>query len=162
MNKLSSRFPVTIHFTCHVFSHGLNQVVPAPSVGTCMISYTNVLSLTLLCSHALIPQPDHHPPPRTGPGPDFDGSGGPRRFNSGPNAGGSRGPEAGGLFQSLFSGFGNNNINNNNDRSASGFGGSARRSNSDPMSSSGSSRMNRPNDSHHDRSPPGAWLEDLD
>ena len=34
MNRSSSLFLATIHFTCHVFSHGLNQVVPAPSVGT--------------------------------------------------------------------------------------------------------------------------------
>lgn len=38
MNRSSSLFLATIHFTCHVFSHGLNQVVPAPSVGTCASS----------------------------------------------------------------------------------------------------------------------------
>jgi hypothetical protein len=119
------------------------------------------LSLTSFRSHALIPQPDHQPS-RTDPGPDFDGgSGGPRRFNSGSDAGGSRGPEPGGLFHSLFSGFGNNNINGNNDRFGSGFSGTERRSNSDPMSSS-SSRRNRHSNGRNDRNLPGAWSEDLD
>ena len=118
------------------------------------------LPLTSFRSHALIPQPDHHPP-RTGPGPDFDGGGGgPRRFNSGSDAGGSRGPEPGGLFHSLFSGFGNNN-NGNNDRFGSEFSGSERRSNSDPMTSS-SSRRNRRSNGRNDRNLPGAWSEDLD
>ena len=116
--------------------------------------------LTLLSSffsHALIPQPDHHPP-RAGPGPDFDGSGGgPRRFNSGSDASGSRGPEPGGLFHSIFGGFGNNNMSGNNDRSGSGFSGSERRS-SDPTSS----RRNRRGNGHNDRYLPGAWSEDLD
>jgi hypothetical protein len=38
MNRSSLLFLATIHFTCHVFSHGLNQAVPALSVGTCATS----------------------------------------------------------------------------------------------------------------------------
>jgi len=34
MNRSSLLFLATIHFTCHVFSHGLNQAVPALSVVT--------------------------------------------------------------------------------------------------------------------------------
>ena len=116
-----------------------------------------IILLSSFHSHALIPQPEHHPP-RAGPGPDFDGSGGgPRRFNSGSDASGSRGPEPGGLFHSIFGGFGNNNISGNNDRSGSGFSGSERRS-SDPTSS----RRNRRGNGHNDRYLPGAWSEDLD
>ena len=153
MNRSSSLFLATIHFTCHVFSHGLNQVVPAPFVGTCASS-SILLLLTSSRSHALIPQPEHHPA-RAGPGPDFGGGNSPRR--SGPDASGSRGPEPGGLFNSIFGGLGNNNINGNNDRSGSRFGGGDRRS-SDPTSS----RRNRRNNGHNDRYPPGGWSEDLD
>ena len=113
------------------------------------------LLLASFHSHALIPQPDHHPP-RAGPGPDFNGGSGPRRFSPGTDASGSRGPEPGGLFHSIFSGFGNNNINNN-DRSGSGFSGNGRRS-SDPTSS----RRSRRDDGHNDGYLPGAWSEDLD
>lgn len=109
------------------------------------------LLLTSFCSHALIPQPDQQSP-RAGPGPDFNSGGGPRRFNSGSDASGSRGPEHGGLFHSIFGGFGNNN-----DRSGSGFSGSERRS-SDPASP----RRNRRGDGHNDRYLPGAWSDDLD
>ena len=49
MNRSSSLFLAAIHFTCHVSSHGLNQVVPAPSVGTCASS-----SLWLYSSHRSI------------------------------------------------------------------------------------------------------------
>lgn len=124
----------------------------------CILPWLKSSGTCPVCRHALIAQPEHNPPPRTGPGPDLDGGGGPRRTNSGSSAGGSRGSEPGGLFHSLFGGFRNNNTNNNNnDRSSYGFSGSGRRSNSDPMSS----RRNRHN-GHHDRNPPGAWSEDLD
>ena len=154
MNRSSSLFLATIHFTYHVFSHGSNQVVPAPSVGTCASSS--------LCLHSSHCSTNTHLSPSLnitlhGQGPDFDSSGGPRRFNSGSNASGSCGPEPGGLFHSIFGGFGNNNINGNNDRSGSGFSGRERRS-SDPTPS----RRNRRGDSHNDRYLPGAWSEDLD
>jgi E3 ubiquitin-protein ligase RNF115/126 len=122
----------------------------------CILPWLKSSGTCPVCRHALIPQPDHHPPP-TGPGPDFDGSRGPRRFNSGSDASGSRAPEPGGLFHSIFGGFGNNNINGNNERSGSGFSGSERRF-SDPTSS----RRNRRNNGHNDRHLPGGWSEDLD
>jgi len=124
----------------------------------CILPWLKSSGTCPVCRHALTPQPEYHSPPRTGPGPGFDGGGGARRSNSGSGAGGSRGPEPGGIFHSLFSGLGNNNMNNHNDRSGSGFSGSGRRSNSDPMSS----RRNRYNDGHHDRNLPGGWSEDLD
>jgi len=128
----------------------------------CILPWLKSSGTCPVCRHALITQPDHHPPHT--PGPDFDGGGGgggggSRRFNLGSDAGGSRGPDPGGLFNSIFGGFGNNN--GNNDRSGSGFSGSWRRSNSDPMSSSSSSR-NRQGDGRNDRNLPGAWSEDLD
>jgi len=122
----------------------------------CILPWLKSSGTCPVCRHALIPQPDHHPP-RAGPGPDIDRSGGPRRFNSGSDAGGSRGPEPGGLFHSIFGGLGNNNIRGNNDRPGSGFSGNERRS-SDPTSS----RRNRRDDGHNDRYLPGAWSEDLD
>ncbi|KAF8808124.1 hypothetical protein BYT27DRAFT_7190236 [Phlegmacium glaucopus] len=126
----------------------------------CILPWLKSSGTCPVCRHPLIPQPEHHSPPRTGPGPDFDGGGGPRRFYSGSGEGGSRGTEPGSFFQSIFSGFGNNNTSSN-DRSGSGFSGSGRRSSSDPMSSS-SSRRNRHSDGRRDRNLPGAWSEDLD
>jgi len=120
----------------------------------CILPWLRSSGTCPVCRHALIPQPDHHPPTRPGSG--FDGGGGPRRFNSGSDAGGSRGPEPGGLFHSIF-GFGMNN----NDRSGSGFNQSGRRSTSDSMPSSSSRRNGRDN-SHYDHNPPGSWSEDLD
>jgi len=122
----------------------------------CILPWLKSSGTCPVCRHALIPQPDH--PPRAGPGPDFGNGNGARRSNPGPDASGSRGPEPGGLFHSIFGGgFGNNNINGNNDRSGSGFGGSERRS-SDPTPS----RRNRRRDGHNDRYLPGGWSEDLD
>jgi len=119
----------------------------------CILPWLKSSGTCPVCRHALIPQPDHHPP-RAGPGPDFNGGGGPRQFNSGSDASGSRGPESGGLFNSIFSGFGNNN----NGRSGSGFSGNERRS-SDPTPSR---RSRRRDDGRNDRYLPGAWSEDLD
>lgn len=45
MNRSSSLFLATIHFICHAFSRGLNQVVPVPSVGTCFVVHL------VQCSH---------------------------------------------------------------------------------------------------------------
>ncbi|KDR85731.1 hypothetical protein GALMADRAFT_234790 [Galerina marginata CBS 339.88] len=61
-----------------------------------------------VCRHALVPQPDHHPPPTRGPEVDSGGDGRQMPPNPGsgpsnlPRSGGNRGPEPGGLFQSIF------------------------------------------------------------
>ena len=58
MNRSSSLFLASIHFTCHVFSHGLNQVAPVPSVGTCasssMLLYSSDRSAVTHLSLSLI------------------------------------------------------------------------------------------------------------
>lgn len=114
----------------------------------CILPWLKSSGTCPVCRFALIPQPEHHPPPAPGPS-GGQGRGSPTRPRS-PR----RSPEAAseGLFQNVFGYMGGNR------NSGGGQGGTSRhtRSNSDTTGR----RSPRRNNSHNHF--PGGWSDDLD
>jgi len=132
-----------------------------------------------VCRYALVPQPEHHPPPQnSGGNGSRPGSPNPR---SGPSnqtgSAANRSPEPGGLFQSIFGGLSghlghHNHSSRHSPTPGNGRSGTRsppppqhRRSNSDPASfRPGSSPPSNERQSHDNGNSnvPGSWSEDLD
>lgn len=122
------------------------------SSGTCPVCrFVVYYPLTPLCSlytnrHALVPQPDHHPPPNNVI-PNASGSRDYRPHSSRPSS--QDGSQQDGLFHSLFSGWGSRS-----GPSSRGPSSGHHRSNSDPSAASRSSNSRN--------NLPGSWNGDLD
>ncbi|KAF8236775.1 hypothetical protein L208DRAFT_1450868 [Tricholoma matsutake] len=118
----------------------------------CILPWLKSSGTCPVCRYALVPQPDHHPPPAS-PGPDTTGSRGhPTRPSRSQRPSSQDGPRQDGIFHSLFAGWGARN--GTSSTGAPGSSSGHHRSNSDP---SASGRVSDPRNNL-----PGSWNDDLD